>query len=90
MMAELWGSIVVSVLFWGLANSLMTVNEAKRPNATIRYSVSVQILRLFLVASKYFLQSKSIYYEAFLFYNSIHFQYHLLLTMPRLNLITLH
>jgi len=30
MMAELWGSVVVSVLFWGLANRIMTNTEAKR------------------------------------------------------------
>lgn len=30
MMAELWGSVVVSVLFWGLANRIMSVKEAKR------------------------------------------------------------
>merc|ERR1712100_360646 len=29
-MAELWGSMVVSVLFWGLANRIMSVREAKR------------------------------------------------------------
>ncbi|XP_073299330.1 plastidic ATP/ADP-transporter-like [Primulina huaijiensis] len=29
-MAELWGSVVVSVLFWGLANQITTVDEAKR------------------------------------------------------------
>jgi len=29
-MAELWGSIVVSLLFWGLANDVVTVDEAKR------------------------------------------------------------
>ena len=29
-MAELWGSVVVSVLFWGLANELTTVSEAKK------------------------------------------------------------
>mmetsp|Transcript_37788 Transcript_37788/g.68871 ORF Transcript_37788/g.68871 Transcript_37788/m.68871 type:complete len:598 (+) Transcript_37788:47-1840(+) len=30
MMAELWGSITISVLFWGLANRIMSVKEAKR------------------------------------------------------------
>jgi len=30
MMAELWGSVVVSVLFWGLANRIMSVTEARR------------------------------------------------------------
>jgi ATP:ADP antiporter, AAA family len=29
-MAELWGSVVVSVLFWGLANTVTTVDEAER------------------------------------------------------------
>lgn len=29
-MAELWGSVVVSVLFWGTANNIMTVPEAKK------------------------------------------------------------
>ncbi|KAK2378696.1 ADP,ATP carrier protein 1, chloroplastic [Trifolium repens] len=29
-MAELWGSVVVSVLFWGFANQITTVDEAKR------------------------------------------------------------
>lgn len=29
-MAELWGSIVVSVLFWGFANEVTTVSEAKK------------------------------------------------------------
>ena len=30
MMAELWGSVVASLLFWGLANSIVTIPEAKR------------------------------------------------------------
>lgn len=30
MLAELWGSVVAALLFWGLANSVMTVGEAKR------------------------------------------------------------
>lgn len=29
-MAELWGSVVVSVLFWGFANTITTVNEAEQ------------------------------------------------------------
>jgi hypothetical protein len=29
-MAELWGSVVVSVLFWGFANQITTVDEAER------------------------------------------------------------
>lgn len=29
-MAELWGSVVVSVLFWGFANQITTVDEAKQ------------------------------------------------------------
>ncbi|CAI5496259.1 unnamed protein product [Closterium sp. Naga37s-1] len=29
-MAELWGSVVVSVLFWGFANQICTVDEAKQ------------------------------------------------------------
>ena len=29
MMAELWGSIVISVLFWGLANRIMSANRGK-------------------------------------------------------------
>eukprot|EP00850_Spirogloea_muscicola_P007672 SM000039S14502 [mRNA] locus=s39:504238:507524:+ [translate_table: standard] len=29
-MAELWGSVVVSVLFWGFANQIVTVDEAKQ------------------------------------------------------------
>jgi ATP:ADP antiporter, AAA family len=29
-MAELWGSVVVSVLFWGFANTICTVKEAKQ------------------------------------------------------------
>ncbi|PHU05404.1 ADP,ATP carrier protein 1, chloroplastic [Capsicum chinense] len=29
-MAELWGSVVVSVLFWGFSNQITTVDEAKR------------------------------------------------------------
>jgi AAA family ATP:ADP antiporter len=28
--AELWGSVVVSVLFWGFANEISSVSEAKR------------------------------------------------------------
>jgi AAA family ATP:ADP antiporter len=28
-MAELWGSVVISVLFWGFANQITTVEEAK-------------------------------------------------------------
>eukprot|EP00635_Sarcinochrysidales_sp_CCMP3193_P011555 CAMPEP_0118900880 /NCGR_PEP_ID=MMETSP1166-20130328/6815_1 /TAXON_ID=1104430 /ORGANISM="Chrysoreinhardia sp, Strain CCMP3193" /LENGTH=679 /DNA_ID=CAMNT_0006840035 /DNA_START=30 /DNA_END=2069 /DNA_ORIENTATION=- len=30
MCAELWGSVVASLLFWGLANSIVTIPEAKR------------------------------------------------------------
>lgn len=29
-MAELWGSVVVSVLFWGFANQITTIDEAKQ------------------------------------------------------------
>ncbi|KPK33303.1 MAG: AAA family ATPase [Chlamydiae bacterium SM23_39] len=29
-MAELWGTIILTVLFWGFANDIMSVNEAKR------------------------------------------------------------
>ncbi|KAJ0256711.1 ADP,ATP carrier protein 2 [Hirschfeldia incana] len=29
-MAELWGSVVISVLFWGFANQITTVDEAKK------------------------------------------------------------
>eukprot|EP01023_Acetabularia_acetabulum_P067730 TRINITY_DN9419_c0_g2_i2.p1 TRINITY_DN9419_c0_g2~~TRINITY_DN9419_c0_g2_i2.p1 ORF type:complete len:658 (-),score=122.20 TRINITY_DN9419_c0_g2_i2:248-2221(-) len=29
-MAELWGSVVVSVLFWGFANTITTIDEAKQ------------------------------------------------------------
>eukprot|EP00252_Welwitschia_mirabilis_P019971 TRINITY_DN4779_c0_g2_i1.p1 TRINITY_DN4779_c0_g2~~TRINITY_DN4779_c0_g2_i1.p1 ORF type:complete len:716 (+),score=134.87 TRINITY_DN4779_c0_g2_i1:578-2725(+) len=29
-MAELWGSVVISLLFWGFANQIMTVDEAKQ------------------------------------------------------------
>lgn len=29
-MAEMWGSIVASLLFWGLANEITTVDEAKK------------------------------------------------------------
>ena len=29
-MAEMWGSVVASLLFWGLANEITTVDEAKK------------------------------------------------------------
>jgi ATP:ADP antiporter, AAA family len=29
-MAELWGSVVASLLFWGFANEVTTVEEAKK------------------------------------------------------------
>jgi AAA family ATP:ADP antiporter len=29
-MAEMWGSVVLSLLFWGLANEVTTVNEARK------------------------------------------------------------
>merc|ERR1711966_160113 len=29
-MAELWGSVVVSVLFWGFSNQIIAVDEAKQ------------------------------------------------------------
>ncbi|OIW17125.1 hypothetical protein TanjilG_27279 [Lupinus angustifolius] len=29
-MAELWGSVVISVLFWGFANQITTIEEAKK------------------------------------------------------------
>src|SRR5690606_5728002 len=28
--AELWGSVIILVMFWGFANDITTVNEAKR------------------------------------------------------------
>lgn len=28
-LAELWGSVVISVLFWGLANEVCSVSEAR-------------------------------------------------------------
>jgi len=30
LMAEMWGSVVVSLLFWGFANTVTTVDEAKK------------------------------------------------------------
>jgi AAA family ATP:ADP antiporter len=30
MLANLWGSVVVSLLFWGFANEITTVDEAKK------------------------------------------------------------
>jgi ATP/ADP translocase len=29
-MAEMWGSVVASLLFWGVANEVTTVEEAKK------------------------------------------------------------
>jgi ATP/ADP translocase len=29
-MAEMWGSVVASLLFWGFANEVTTVDEAKK------------------------------------------------------------
>jgi AAA family ATP:ADP antiporter len=29
-LANLWGSVVVSLLFWGFANEITTVDEAKK------------------------------------------------------------
>jgi len=29
-MAELWGTTILSVLFWGFANEVTTIHEAKR------------------------------------------------------------
>ena len=30
LMAEMWGSVVASLLFWGFANEVTTVDEAKK------------------------------------------------------------
>ena len=30
LLANMWGSVVVSLLFWGFANEVTTVNEAKK------------------------------------------------------------
>jgi len=44
MMAELWGSITISVLFWGLANRIMTVPEAKRYYSLFGLGANVSLI----------------------------------------------
>ena len=38
-MAEMWGSVVTSLLFWGFANEVMTVDEAKKYCASFYLTV---------------------------------------------------
>ena len=37
-MAEMWGSVVASLLFWGFANEVTTVDEAKKYCTWKRYA----------------------------------------------------
>lgn len=39
-MAEMWGSVVASLLFWGFANEVTTVEEAKKYCTSFRLIVS--------------------------------------------------
>lgn len=41
-MAELWGSVVASLLFWGIANDVTTVDEAKKYCTCFDPSFSIQ------------------------------------------------
>ncbi len=45
-MAELWGSVVISVLFWTLANDVCSVADAK-----IIYPIMVSLLRTCLATA---------------------------------------
>jgi ATP:ADP antiporter, AAA family len=42
--AELWGSVVIAVLFWGLANDVCTVDEAKTVYPMIGISANVALV----------------------------------------------
>jgi len=42
--AELWGSVVLSVLFWGQANAIMNVTEAKKYYPLFGMSANVALL----------------------------------------------
>lgn len=43
-MAELWGSVALSLLFWGFANDIMKVTEAKRFYALLGIGANVALL----------------------------------------------
>lgn len=47
-MAEMWGSVVASLLFWGFANEVTTVDEAKKYCTTNKVSTLVFQLYIFL------------------------------------------
>jgi ATP:ADP antiporter, AAA family len=43
-LAELWGSVVLSLLFWGFANDIMKVSEAKRVYSLLGIGANVALL----------------------------------------------
>jgi ATP:ADP antiporter, AAA family len=43
-MAEMWGSVVASLLFWGLANEVTTVEEAKKYCKSIHQSCRTSLV----------------------------------------------
>ncbi len=42
-MAELWGSVALSLVFWGFANDIMKVNEAKRFYAVLGLGANIAL-----------------------------------------------
>lgn len=43
-LAELWGSVVLSLLFWGFANDIMKVSEAKRVYSLLGIGANIALL----------------------------------------------
>lgn len=43
-LAELWGSVVLSLLFWGFANDIMKVTEAKRVYSLLGIGANIALL----------------------------------------------
>jgi ATP:ADP antiporter, AAA family len=56
-MAELWGTAILTVLFWGFANEVTTVNEAKR--FYVIFSVGANISGILSGQTSIFLSSNS-------------------------------
>ena len=62
-MAEMWGSVVASLLFWGFANEVTTVTEAKKyctysENKFMGRSVDYDVSRSFDFAHRSFVWSR--------------------------------
>eukprot|EP00899_Mesostigma_viride_P007464 jgi/Mesvir1/16719/Mv15110-RA.1 len=69
-MAELWGSVVVSVLFWGFANQITQVDEAKQlpPGVdgwglSLKYMMSLVVVGGLIIAGIYWWLNRTVVKE---------------------------